>query len=110
METIEKTRVRVSQHGYNRTVDTQPQRLRTIPKKGLVTDVQVMKVLSHNLGSLRIRCGLTQRELSEAAKIPLNSIGSYEEGRCEPPMAKLLALAGVLGVTLSQLLMPASND
>jgi transcriptional regulator with XRE-family HTH domain len=53
---------------------------------------------ARRLVQAREAAGMTQAELSEASKIPQQSIGGYEAGRTEPDIAKVKILADKLGV------------
>lgn len=51
----------------------------------------------------RQKLGMTQEELSELSGVSRVSIGNYERGDREPTLSIAIAIAGVLGVTLEEL-------
>lgn len=57
-----------------------------------------------NLRQARIKAGLTQVELAEAAGISRMSVVRYEDGTSEPTVSKLLKLCKALSVTVSDLI------
>jgi DNA-binding XRE family transcriptional regulator len=81
-------------------------RFKAIPATGLVSISEADEVLSHNLSCYRCRLGLTQQALSDRLGIKLSRLGSYEEGRAQPPLAMLLDFAQAFKVTLDELLLP----
>lgn len=85
-----------------------PARPLAIAQRGLVTNAEVTRVLSHNLRSARQAAGLTQRAVATRVELKLQRYGSYEEGRADPPMAVLLRLAAVFGLKVDALFSPAT--
>ncbi len=52
---------------------------------------------------LRIRKGLSQKELAEILKVAQPSVYSWESGRCAPSAKLLPALAAALGCSIDEL-------
>lgn len=61
-------------------------------------------MLGSRIASLRHGCGLSQAELARRLHISPSAIGMYEQGRREPSVDILIALAQEFGVTLDYLL------
>lgn len=57
--------------------------------------------LAKRLKSLRLKVGLTQKQVSERCGIDDSSLSSFEKGRSEPRLAQLEKLAGVYHISLS---------
>jgi len=55
------------------------------------------------LASARRAAGLTQRQLSAAAGIPLDTLREYERDKYAPSAVRLAILASTLGVSIDQL-------
>ncbi|WP_420379698.1 XRE family transcriptional regulator [Gilvibacter sp.] len=51
------------------------------------------KIIHKNIRHLRKLRGLTQEQFAEELQVPRSRIGSYEEGRSEPPIAMLIAFS-----------------
>lgn len=49
---------------------------------------------------IRLNKALTQTELAEKAKVSQQTVSAIEKGKLDPSLKLLLALAGVLGVSL----------
>jgi len=62
-----------------------------------------MTLLSENIRHLRKSCSFTQQDLADKIEIKRSLVGAYEEGRAEPPVATLLNIANVFGVTIDDL-------
>ncbi len=60
--------------------------------------------LNQRIHSLRIKCGLTQKELSEIIGVSVVSIGGWENGTRKPSAEAVIALAKALNVTTDYLL------
>lgn len=56
---------------------------------------------------LRIRKGLSQKELADILKVAQPSVYSWESGRCAPSAKLLPALAAALGCSIDDLFRPA---
>lgn len=54
------------------------------------------------LASLRLRAGLSQRELGERCNLQQEHISRYESGRIEPKLSVASTLAAALGVSLDE--------
>ena len=61
-------------------------------------------MLGTRIAALRQNCGLSQAELARRLHISTSAVGMYEQGRREPPVDTLVALAQELGVSLDYLL------
>lgn len=58
-----------------------------------------LPIFAKNLKALRKAKGWTQQELSDRMGIKRAALGAYEEGRSEPRLANVLAMADLLGVS-----------
>ena len=63
-----------------------------------------MADFSIRLREIRIKSGKTQKEIAEVLKMQLRSYQFYEEGKAEPSIKKLIALADFFDVTLDYLM------
>ena len=61
-------------------------------------------MLGTRIASLRQGRGLSQAELAERLHISSSAVGMYEQGRREPSVDTLVALAQIFGVSLDYLL------
>ena len=61
-------------------------------------------MLGPRIASLRQTYGLSQAELAKRLHISTSAIGMYEQGRREPSVDTLIALAREFGVSLDYLL------
>ena len=61
-------------------------------------------MLGSRIASLRHGCGLSQAELARRLHISPSAMGMYEQGRREPSVDTLIAIAQEFGVTLDYLL------
>lgn len=61
-------------------------------------------MLGNRIASLRKGCGMSQAELAKRIHISASAIGMYEQGRREPSLDMLMALADEFGVTIDYLL------
>lgn len=61
-------------------------------------------MLGARIAALRREAGLNQAELARRLRISPSAVGMYEQGRREPPLDTLVALARELGVTVDYLL------
>ncbi len=64
----------------------------------------IMKKIASNIRHLRYLKGLTQEQLAEEFQIPRSRIGSYEEGRSEPPIEMLIQLSAFFKVPVDILI------
>lgn len=63
-----------------------------------------LKVFGIHLKKLRQAKGLTQEELAHDAGISYNSINTIENGKLNPTLATLMAIADTLKINLHELL------
>ena len=59
---------------------------------------------AQRLKTLRKERGLTQQELADRMGLKRAALGAYEEGRAEPMLINVVALAEFFGVTVDALL------
>lgn len=59
---------------------------------------------SKKLREIRLEKGFKQREVAEHLGMKLRSYQFYEQGRVEPPIVKLIALAELFQVSLDELM------
>ncbi|MEK4387971.1 helix-turn-helix domain-containing protein [Solibacillus sp. FSL W7-1464] len=59
--------------------------------------------LAENLKNLRIYCGFKTFEVADFLNLTSSAYGYYEIGRSIPPLAKLIKLALLYGVTVEDL-------
>lgn len=59
--------------------------------------------LAHRIKDLRKAAGLTQQALADGLGLKRSALGAYEEGRAEPKLATLVAMARYFGLTLDAL-------
>ena len=57
-------------------------------------------LLGPRIASLRRAAGMSQAELAQQLKISPSTVGMYEQGRREPALDTLVAMAEVFGVTI----------
>ncbi|MEP2935091.1 MAG: XRE family transcriptional regulator [Gilvibacter sp.] len=63
-----------------------------------------MKKISKNIRHLRSLKKLTQEQFAEELAVPRSRIGSYEEGRSEPPIEMLIAISDYFKVPIDILI------
>src|SRR5690606_16493869 len=63
-----------------------------------------MTKISQNIKFLRKRERLTQEQLAEKVGIKRSLLGAYEEGRADPRLNNLLAIARIFDVSVDQLI------
>jgi DNA-binding XRE family transcriptional regulator len=68
-----------------------------------------MVALSENLKKIRTSRGLSQRDLANRVGVSHPRISDIDEGRANPTLSTLEAIAGVLGITVSDLLAEPSR-
>jgi transcriptional regulator with XRE-family HTH domain len=61
------------------------------------------RTFGRNLKAARIRCALTQVELSEKIESSVYAIRLYEQGRCLPSAENLHEIVTALGITTADL-------
>jgi transcriptional regulator with XRE-family HTH domain len=57
-------------------------------------------MLGPRIAALRKAAGISQSELAQMLKISPSAVGMYEQGRREPALDILAAMAGIFGVTI----------
>ena len=67
----------------------------------------VCRYIAANIRRLRLRRGLTQEQLGEAADVAPRYVQRIETGRINPSAAVIAAIAETLGVDPGQLFRPA---
>ena len=60
--------------------------------------------MGDRIAELRHKYGLSQAELARSLGLSVSAIAMYEQGRREPSVSILIALAAALGVTIDYLL------
>lgn len=63
-----------------------------------------MTPFNANLRTARERAGITRQELADSIGISVSALGQYEQGRREPDLQKLVAIATALHVSVDDLL------
>lgn len=63
-----------------------------------------MTLVNRNLKFLRVRQGLTQKQLAEKLGLKQAAVGAYEEERSTPPVSCLVEISKIFGVTLDHLI------
>ncbi len=61
-------------------------------------------MLGTRIAQLRRKAGLSQSELAQRLRISPSAVGMYEQGRREPAVDVLLAMARIFDVSVDQLL------
>ena len=60
-------------------------------------------MIGTRIASLRRQAGMSQAELAEKLNLSPSTIGMYEQGRREPPLATLVRIAELFNVSLDYL-------
>jgi transcriptional regulator with XRE-family HTH domain len=63
-----------------------------------------MSIVSENIRFLRKRAGLTQDQLAHEIQIKRSLLGAYEEGRADPRLSNLLAVAKYFNIPVDDLI------
>lgn len=63
-----------------------------------------MMPFNTNLRATREKIGMTRQELADSIGISVSALGQYEQGRREPDLQKLVAIAAALHVSVDDLL------
>jgi transcriptional regulator with XRE-family HTH domain len=71
-----------------------------------IEDHLILRQLPGRIRALRKRCGITQGQLGEMAKVTSTCISNYERGAYSPTIHALQRIANALGVRLTQLIDP----
>lgn len=66
--------------------------------------ILIRKVMGETLRELRMRAGMTLREVSMASMVSLGYLSEIERGHKEASSEVLFAIASALGVSLSELM------
>ena len=61
-------------------------------------------MLGKRIAALRRQKRMSQQELARAIAVSASAVGMYEQGRREPPLDRLLAIAELFGVSTDYLL------
>ena len=64
----------------------------------------VMGMLGARIAALRRDAGWSQAELGQRLLVSASAVGMYEQGRREPSLDTLVAMANIFGVTVDYLL------
>ena len=67
-------------------------------------------MLGSRIAALRRRAGLSQSELARRLRISPSAVGMYEQGRREPAVEVLLAMAKIFDVSMDYLLTGAEQE
>lgn len=67
-------------------------------------------MLGTRIAALRRRAGLSQSELAQRLRISPSAVGMYEQGRREPAVEVLLAMAKIFDVSMDYLLTGAEQE
>ena len=67
------------------------------PKSAALSYASPMDGLPAQLRELRVKRGLTIRDLAPLIGVEFSTVASWERGRSEPPLSKLIAWSGALG-------------
>lgn len=62
-----------------------------------------MAIVNRNLKFLRVKQGLTQKQLAEKLGLKQAAVGAYEEERSTPPVASLVEMSKIFNVSLDNL-------
>lgn len=89
-------------HQYTKTV-SKGNTILVIPAKKIFSDTSRMGYLQR-IAELRKAIGMTQAQLAESISVEQPTIQRWERGKREPPLAKLVEIAEVLGVPPGSLL------
>jgi transcriptional regulator with XRE-family HTH domain len=72
-------------------------------------NTQPKNTFAARLRELREKAGLTQAQLAQRAGLHLSAVTRFEHGRREPSLASAAKLAAALGVTVDELIRPATR-
>ena len=68
-----------------------------------------MHNFAQNLRALRMRCALTQAQLAARTGVSQSTVAAWESGMRRPPLSRMQALGGALGVPAGQLFSDAPD-
>ena len=60
--------------------------------------------ISTGVYKARKRCGYTQEEMGKALGVNANTISSYERGKTQPSMEKIIRLSEISGLSIAEIL------
>lgn len=60
--------------------------------------------ISTGVYKARKRCGYTQAEMGKELKVNPNTISSWERGRTQPSMEKIMKLSEISGLSIGEIL------
>lgn len=66
-------------------------------------EVELNKIIAHNLCTLRKKSGLTQLQLAEKINYSDKAVSKWEKGDCLPSIYVLMTVADFYGVTLQEI-------
>ena len=69
-----------------------------------------MKMLGARIAALRKAAGMSQVQLAQMLKISASAVGMYEQGRREPSVELLVAMADIFGVSIDFLVTGKPSD
>ena len=67
-------------------------------------------MLGARIAALRKAAGMSQVQLAQTLKISASAVGMYEQGRREPSVELLIAMAGIFGVSIDFLVTGKPSD
>ena len=68
-----------------------------------MNEVELNKIIAHNLCTLRKKSGLTQLQLAEKINYSDKAVSKWEKGDCLPSIYVLMTVADFYGVTLQEI-------
>lgn len=66
-------------------------------------ELQVQRAVGANVRRFRLERSMTQKELAERAGLKAGYVSRIERGKCDAPLSRIEAIAGVLCVPVSEL-------
>lgn len=84
---------------------------RTTARRRTESDPDALKRFGHNVAVLRVSRGMrAQQELANAAKVDLSTINDIENGKRNPGLSTIAALALALGVSTDDLILAEAQS
>ena len=77
--------------------------LRRLGSRNAEKDTYLVR-MGRGIATVRSRRQLTRKGLANRLEVTIKRLGDWERGVYQPPLAKLIALCGVLAVTVEELL------
>ena len=68
-----------------------------------MNEIELNKIIAHNLCTLRKKSGLTQLQLAEKINYSDKAVSKWEKGDCLPSIYVLMTVADFYGVTLQEI-------